>query len=340
MIEVLDAAGLDLHTPGRRDYALRLPAVASSGAAVAAEAAVHILVGGSGPTLLVAAGVHGDEYEGQLVVRRVLQRLTPDDLTGRLILLPSVSRPAAIAGTRRSPLDGHDLGRLFPAGADDGPSSTIARAIADWLLPHADLVFDFHSGGRAMEFVPSTNLMATIGTPWYERCLPFVRAFGAPWAIVFEQVDAADSMPHQGTLEGAAIARGIPALSTELPGGGRIDADAVAMGERGLLRLMGQMGLLRPAFAIPPREPSRIVALRRPEHYLPPPLPGVLLPQTRLGDAVKSGDLLAIVYAAGGDAAPIQHIRAPCDGIVIARASGARPMPETSAFFLADAVTT
>jgi predicted deacylase len=334
MMPTVDDPAIDLTAPGARAYELRLPAISSSGARIAAETAVHVLVGRPGPTLLVAAGVHGDEYEGQIVTRRILGHLGPADIAGRLIVLPSVNRPAAEAGIRRSPLDGQDLGRLFPEGAGEGPSAVIARWISDRLLPEADAVFDFHSGGNAVRFVPSINLMAAVGSPWYEHCKPAMLAFGAPWAIIFDEVGRDLAMPHRGTLEGAAIARKIPAFSTELPGGGLIDGKAVAMAEQGLLSMMSHFGMLKRARR--GVAPSRLVALSRPEHYLPPPAPGVFAPLVDLGDEVAEGAELARVYEPGGGIEPVERIRAPCAGIVVAMASGARPMPEVSSFFLAE----
>ena len=52
---------------------------------------------GSGPTLLLAAGNHGDEYEGQVILRRLIHRLEAGDIHGRLILLPALNYPAMLA---------------------------------------------------------------------------------------------------------------------------------------------------------------------------------------------------------------------------------------------------
>ena len=48
---------------------------------------------GSGPTLLLSAGNHGDEYEGQVVLRRLIHQLSAQDISGRLILLPRTQLP-------------------------------------------------------------------------------------------------------------------------------------------------------------------------------------------------------------------------------------------------------
>ena len=69
---------------------------------------------GVGPTLLLMAGNHGDEYEGQVAVTRLAKELNPEMIRGRVILLPMANFPAAKAGHRTSPIDNGNLNRSFP----------------------------------------------------------------------------------------------------------------------------------------------------------------------------------------------------------------------------------
>ena len=59
---------------------------------------------GEGPSVLLCGGIHGDEYEAQIVLRRLIDRLEPTDVTGRIIIVPSLNFPAAQNGKRLSPL--------------------------------------------------------------------------------------------------------------------------------------------------------------------------------------------------------------------------------------------
>jgi predicted deacylase len=52
------------------------------------------------------AGNHGDEFEGQVALTKVAHGLRPDQITGRVIILPMANAPAARTGTRNSPVDG------------------------------------------------------------------------------------------------------------------------------------------------------------------------------------------------------------------------------------------
>ena len=54
---------------------------------------VHMaqVANGDGPTVLVLAGNHGDEYEGQVAALRLLQWLQPEQVSGRVIVIPVLS---------------------------------------------------------------------------------------------------------------------------------------------------------------------------------------------------------------------------------------------------------
>ena len=52
---------------------------------------------------LVAFGSnHGNEYEGPIAIKRLLQEISPADVLGRIILIPVLNMAAFHAGTRES----------------------------------------------------------------------------------------------------------------------------------------------------------------------------------------------------------------------------------------------
>jgi predicted deacylase len=60
---------------------------------------------------------------------------------------------------RTSPLDEGNLNRSFPGDPYGGPTAQIADYIESVLLPQCDFVFDFHSGGSSLTYVPSALIM-------------------------------------------------------------------------------------------------------------------------------------------------------------------------------------
>ncbi len=77
--------------------------------------------------MLVLDGNHGDEYQGQIAIMKLARALQPEQVSGRVILIPSLNFPAARAAARLSPLDGMNMSRAFP-GKPEGPvTSRIAH---------------------------------------------------------------------------------------------------------------------------------------------------------------------------------------------------------------------
>lgn len=76
---------------------------------------IAVINNGPGPTALVLAGNHGDEYPGQVAVMRLLRKLQPEHVQGRIILIPTLTMPGAKASTRLSPLDGKTSIAVFRA---------------------------------------------------------------------------------------------------------------------------------------------------------------------------------------------------------------------------------
>lgn len=56
---------------------------------------------GSGPTVLLTAGNHGDEFEGQIALTKLACGLQPEQIAGRVIILPMANAPATTACSSR-----------------------------------------------------------------------------------------------------------------------------------------------------------------------------------------------------------------------------------------------
>ena len=117
---------VDLDAEGKSAGYLRVPHSTSLSAYGWLPVPVTVVRNGQGPTVLMLAGVHGDEYEGQIALSKLARALAPSDLRGCLIVLPAVNAAAAKAGMRSSPIDRPAFGRhvaLLPAdlAARKGP---------------------------------------------------------------------------------------------------------------------------------------------------------------------------------------------------------------------------
>ena len=153
MIDSPVACTIDFERGGKQVGHLSLPKITNT--AGWASTFVHIaqVANGEGPTVLVLAGNHGDEYEGQVAALRLLQELQPEQVSGRVIVIPVLSSAASKANTRNWP-SGANFNRSFPGNPEGAPNEQLADYLTRVLFPMADVVIDMHSGGRSAWFLP------------------------------------------------------------------------------------------------------------------------------------------------------------------------------------------
>src|SRR6516164_6179488 len=122
-------AEIDFNRNGKQHGFIRLPYSVHRSAYGWIPIPVACIKNDAGPRILLMAGNHGDEYEGQVALGKLIRDLEPDEVSGRIIILPSANFPAAMAGMRTSPLDGGNLNRSFPGDPYGGPTEQIADYI-------------------------------------------------------------------------------------------------------------------------------------------------------------------------------------------------------------------
>jgi len=186
----------------------------------------------SGKTLVVTAGVHGDEYEGVRAIMDTYSNLDPEEMSGNVLAVPAANPPAFWSGTRTSPLDEGNLARVFPGNLQSGPTAAIAHILSSSIISCADFFLDLHSAGAKL-------LMPTL--VGYDATDPRSRAaalaFGAP--VLWAHPDVAP-----GRSISFARSRGIPWLYTEARGAGRIHPEDLRCFNRGIRNLLHHLSIL------------------------------------------------------------------------------------------------
>lgn len=99
-----------------------------------------------GPTVLITAGIHGDEVNGVEIVRQIIAKGINKPKKGTIICIPVINVFGFIHMDREFP-DGRDLNRVFPGGKTGSLASRVAHKLISEIVPHADLILDYHSGG-------------------------------------------------------------------------------------------------------------------------------------------------------------------------------------------------
>jgi predicted deacylase len=321
-------AEIDLASPGKRGGHLGLLWSDNANPLGVYQIPAACIVGSPGPTVLLLAGVHGDEYEGPVALDRLYKSLDPEQIRGRLIILPMLNAPACRAGTRCSPLDGGNLNRAFPGDPDERPTQAIAHLVSACLLPVADAVIDLHSGGRASWFVPCALAARGRDGALDPANLAMATAFGAD--VVWVLGAANDNR----SVNGAATAAGVPCIAAELGGGGHVGIAPLQAAETGLRRTLAHLGVLGDSLE-PLPAPPRLVELAHAGHRVTAPEPGLYQPARQAGDSVAAGDLLGwIVRPDCPDDKPTE-IRARIPGLILAETRHAWAVPGSFLAFIA-----
>lgn len=304
-----DSASLD--APGKHYGHIRLPHSANDSAWGHAMIPLVVINGTrTGRTALIMGGTHGDEYEGPIAIRHLIDAVEPDHVLGRMILIPYLNAPAFHAATRCSPIDGVNLNRAFPGDTTGTITQKIAAFVNDTLIPMADLVIDLHSGGKTLDFLPMA-VSHILDDPEQDRlCASAARAFNAPYTARLREID------DTGMLDGAAERAGKIFVTTELGGGGTATAASAETTISGLRSVLAHHVIYDwPAGA----KPSRGLDLSDPKGFHFPSHGGLFHCHVTLGDTVERHQKLADIYTVDDLATVPKPIYAQRPGIVAAR---------------------
>ncbi|MFL5752386.1 MAG: succinylglutamate desuccinylase/aspartoacylase family protein [Bacteroidia bacterium] len=178
-----------------------------------------------GPTILLSAGMHGDETNGIEIVRKIISRDEVKNIKcGSLIAIPVINIVSFLFGSRDLP-DGRDMNRCFPGNKNGSLGSRIANDIMKQIIPLIDFGVDFHTGGAKINNYPQVRCVFD-----FPDNLAIAGMFSAPLII--------DSVYRDGTMRKEAAKKGKPILVYEGGESLRFDYLAINEGVSGCLRLM------------------------------------------------------------------------------------------------------
>ncbi|MEY8843434.1 succinylglutamate desuccinylase/aspartoacylase family protein [Cribrihabitans sp. XS_ASV171] len=316
---------LDLDAAGKRAGQYGLTHSGNRHAFSAIRAPLGVIRGEDGPTALICGGNHGDEYEGQIIARRLFERLEPEDLHGRLILAPALNMPAIEAVSRTSPLDGGNLNRSFPGEAHAGPTREIAGFVATQLMPLADIAIDLHSGGTGTAYLDAAYLCLSGDAARDAQTRAMATTMGLPFAMVVPPGDT------PGDFDGAAHAAGCAMLSCELGGEGKVSQHSLENGWQGILRVLIDAGILSASAAArlgaEPAPQTRFLDLGAASAHVTSDHHALAEPLVQMGEAVSKGQPVARLRDLHRMDVPAIDLTAPASGIVAIQRAGALVAP-------------
>jgi len=265
---------------------------------------------GSGPKLLITAGVHGDEFTPMAAVRKLARLVEPGALRGTLRLVPVVNEAAYLRGERTAE-DELDLARVCPGDSNGSVTLRIAHALSK-LIGEADYYIDLHTGSATLDVLPMTGYMLHADETVLALQRQMARAFNLPviWGTT-------------PTLDGRSlsVARDacVPAIYAEYLGSGVCDAQGVEAYVTGSLGVMAQLGMLDRA--PPASQVELVVEDNTPESghmqvQNSSPKTGFFEPAVELGQSIEADGLIGVVVDVSGEEQT--EIRAGYAGIVLA----------------------
>lgn len=218
--------------------------------------AVHTIRGAKpGPRMVFFGGVHGDEPMGAETVRRLVESIDPNELSGTVTAVPVANPYAYEAGARHTPQDGLNLNRIFPGDRKGSLTEQLAAVLLE-VLDGADYFIDFHSGGThpTVEYAYIHRNGAELS-----------RAYGCTLLYHHEA--------YEGSATGWALENGIACMVSELGGGGQRTAEYLDRGVAGGRNVLRTVGMLTGEPTPPPADQRIVTTLS----VLRPTVGGALL---------------------------------------------------------------
>ncbi len=227
---------IDLGADGKQVGELLLPNGAGDGATTSIPIAT--IANGDGPQVLVSAGTHGDEYEGQVAARRLLAEVEPAQVSGRIIVVPTISTGAAKAHNRFWP-SGANFNRSFPGRPDGPPDEVLADYFTTRLFPLVEKIVELHSGGSGSWIAPCSHMCAVDDPTQRTAMLDAMMAWNAD--LHFLYTPGANYYPTVAQAQGKII------VTTELGGAGLIPPAIHELAWSGLTNVLRHFGVLEGA---------------------------------------------------------------------------------------------
>ncbi|WP_273772531.1 M14 family metallopeptidase [Brucella intermedia] len=193
-----------------------------------------------GKRVVLTSGVHGDEMSSIHAVQTVMNQLDPAQMSGTVMAVTDISRPALEGMQRRWPNQGRgidliDMNREWP-GNENGltaPSRHAGLLFNRLLRPNADAAIDFHTGTTGLE-VTAFNIGDT-ARPEVKEMLDLY-----PVGQILDMPKEA----YPTVLHNAFLDVGIPAFCPEIGAARVLDPDMIALFVEGTMNVLKHHGIL------------------------------------------------------------------------------------------------
>jgi len=271
--------------------------VSKSYAGTSVRVPVHVWRGKKpGPSVFIAAAVHGDEINGTGTIRHIIQERPFELLAGSLVLVPVINILAFEQLSRYSP-DRRDLNRSFPGLRRGSLTSRLAHAVFDHIVTRCDYGIDLHTAA-----VRRTNYPNSRADMEQEATARLATLFGAELII--------NSPGPVGSLRRSAVKAGCATVLLEAGEVWKVEPSVVEYALRGIRNVLVGLEMIEGEIVEPE---FRVVAEET--KWMRAEKGGFLKFHVHPGDTVVHDQPLATTTSLAGH--NLNTIVAPRDGIVL-----------------------
>lgn len=229
-----------------------------------------------GPTILLTAGIHGDEINGVEIVRQIIAKGINKPRIGTIICIPVLNVFGFINMEREFP-DGRDLNRVFPGSKSGSLASRVAYSLVSEIVPHADFIMDFHTGGAMRFNAPQIRI-----AEGNEDIDIAAEIFGAPFVVYSKNLNKS----FRNTCKRLKK----PILLFEGGKSFHIDNAVTNTGVNGAKRILNHYGMLQKKFKV--SEPKKECIFIKDSRWIRANYSGMFKASIAINSKVKKGDAI------------------------------------------------
>jgi predicted deacylase len=305
----------DLNSPGKQAGYLRVGDSTNHSGWATHQIPIISVKNGTGPTVLLVGGTHGDEYEGQIVAAALSRSIKAEEVTGRIIIIPCISMEASRNGNRLWS-DGANFNRVFPGIESGAIHGKLAHFLSSELFPQCDGVVDMHSGGRSMYFIPSSNMTWVKDHIQRAKLIKNMLAWNTEVNMVGGEQPNTD--PYS-LLNRNAEAQGKSVSTGEFGGAGITTPQSIQIIREGLSNFLRSFGVLKGGVKTRDemgRGPLSIIDFREGNRFINAPRAGIYENLVGLGAQVQRGDVVGQIHDVDHPDVPPVPVRTETNGVV------------------------
>ncbi|KAI9298785.1 hypothetical protein K502DRAFT_362010 [Neoconidiobolus thromboides FSU 785] len=253
-----------------------------------------------GPVLGITAALHGNELNGIPLIHRLFREIKTSNLHGIIVAVPVANVPGYLTSQRT--YDGQDLNRLMPGKKNGSRPQVYSYNLMDRIINKIEYLLDLHtaSRGRVNSLYVRANMMDSKTRNMAQLQNP--------------QIIVHNTSPD-GSLRGAAMELGIPAITVEIGDPSRFQKRFIRSALMGVSNIMSHLQMINEDGNLTPSEYAPVICAK--SYWIFASRGGILTVLPDVNTWVKKNEPIATLHNIFGNLEETYF--APEDGIVVGK---------------------